>query len=177
MLHIVNTQWILKQSTIHKVVASNICWHGVWRGRSRSREMLTPPLRATLSLSVVTSTLCSSPLTRRLLSAPLWTERNKTQGVDLDLDVRQISDSMWPEICHWKQNFVARFRAISLKLKVIDLHGLGTRSLGWDPDLASLITHLIPFQAFLLSHVWYLFLGTQDVILKAKIFMESSSGH
>lgn len=88
-----------------------------------------------------------------------------------------IFNSMWPEICHWNQNFVARFRTISLKL--IDLHGLRTSSLGRDPDMGSPIIHFIPFSSLspLSSYMILVFLGTQEVILKTKTFIESSSGH
>lgn len=149
MLHIINTQWILAKVQYNVVALSQIFpgWHGEG-GQSRAPERILMHFEVhTFSLLWSLSTLCPLPHTQILLSAPLWIERNKTQGVDLDLNVRQIFDSMWPEICHWKQNFVARFRVISLKLKVIDLHGLGTRSLGWESDLGSLITHLIPFSS------------------------------
>ena len=180
VLHIIKTQWILAkvQNKIVLFPQTFPSWPGVG-GQSRAPERIPRHFEVhTCSLPRSLSTVTLS-LTPTLSSAPLWTERNKNQKVDLDLDVRQIFNSMWPEIRHWNQNFVTTCRAISLKLKVIDLHGLGTRSLGWDPDLGSPITHLVPFSSPspLSSCMILVSLRTQEVILKTKIFMESSSGH
>lgn len=149
-----------------------------WEGRAGPQRGSWGTLRSTRALFHGHSPQSPFP-SHPFFHLHLCEQRETNQKVDLDLDVRQIYNSMWPEIRHWNQNFVTTCRAISLKLKVIDLHGLGTRSLGWDPDLGSPITHLVPFSSLspLSSCMILVSLRTQEVILKTKIFMESSSGH